>query len=102
MGLADSAAVMAARIRLVISTSTLQIDAVDVSNTVQLTHRLQSSFGNQPIVETVSDGGFMVFGMSGGRGRDCGAGIGCSSNDDCAPGLACAGDMCTSTTLQGS
>ena len=35
-----------------------------------------------------------VTGMSGGGGRDCTAGIACTSDDDCDPALACAAGVC--------
>jgi hypothetical protein len=85
----DSAALVAASIQLAISASALQIDAENTSNMVSLVHQLQSAFGNQPIIHTVANPDFFVGGMAGGGGGDCPEGVGCSSDDDCAPELVC-------------
>ena len=56
---------------------------------VRLTHDLAGTFGNQPITESVSNALFSVSGMSGGQGRDCPQGTGCTWSEDCARGLVC-------------
>ena len=53
---------------------------------VVLTHDFATSLGNQTIVEAVGDDSFFVGGMSGGRGGDCGQGVTCALNADCASG----------------
>ncbi len=48
---------------------------------------------NNAITETVAATGFIVNGMSGGGGRDCAIGVGCSSGNDCASGN-CVSNAC--------
>jgi len=55
-------------------------------NLVSLTNDFATSLGNATITETVTDAGFIVFGMAGGVAGDCAVGVGCTSNDDCATG----------------
>ena len=83
----DSAPSVANRIRSAISNSALQIDAVRTNNLVSLVNLHQSSLGNKPIIETVSDPDFLVSGMGGGAGADCLLDEACSTNGDCASGL---------------
>jgi hypothetical protein len=50
--------------------------------------------GNVSITETLNDVEFAVTGMAGGAGRDCIAGTGCKSNDDCVSGVCNASKVC--------
>jgi hypothetical protein len=61
---------------------------------VLLTHVFRSSYGNQRISETVADDSFKVKNMSGGNAGDCLEGVGCTSTDDCTPGLRCVNRTC--------
>jgi cysteine-rich repeat protein len=83
----DSAALVANRILLAISNSALQIDAVRTNNLVSLVNQHQSSLGNKPIIETVSNPDFLVAGMAGGAAGDCLLGEDCRTDSDCASGL---------------
>jgi hypothetical protein len=49
------------------------------------------AFGNQRIIETVRDPGFIVEGMSGGGANDCPGGPPCTLHNDCASGYCTAG-----------
>jgi cysteine-rich repeat protein len=51
--------------------------------------------GNRPITDQVSSSAFTHTGMSGGAGRDCFGGIGCTSGDDCDESFLCTADVCT-------
>ena len=86
---------MANRIRSAIINSALQIDAVRTNNLVSLVNQRQSSLGNKPIIETVSEPDFLVTGMQGGAGADCLLNDDCTTDGDCASGL-CEGNRCTS------
>ncbi len=64
----------------------LHITATTVGATgavVSLTHDRFTSLGNVAIIETVTNAGFTVSGMSGGAGGDCAAGQSCRNNADC-------------------
>ncbi len=60
--------------------------------TAMLDHDRLTSLGNRPITETVSNGQFVVQGMSGGAAGDCPANVGCNQAADCASGV------CNTTT----
>ncbi|MFN2427285.1 MAG: hypothetical protein ABR587_12650 [Candidatus Binatia bacterium] len=86
----DTASVVAAKISNASNNHpTLGIDAFAASDTVSLTNQRQTSLGNHPITQVGT--GFTVFGMSGGQGGNCTAGVECSTNDDCASGSCPAG-----------
>lgn len=90
--LADSKEEVAAAIRSAINGtgSILQIEAtMQGGDTVLLTHYFAGSFGNVPIIERVSNQGFRVSGMSGGKGFDCAEGTPCKESNDCKPALVC-------------
>lgn len=53
---------------------------------VRLRHDQLGSVGNQPMSETVANPTFNVFGMTGGGGFDCDAGVGCLQSADCRSG----------------
>ncbi|QAT88402.1 cysteine-rich repeat protein [Corallococcus coralloides] len=57
--------------------------------TVNLTHKLQGSIGNQTITERITNMGFRVSGMTGGSGYDCAQGTKCVGDEDCARDLVC-------------
>jgi cysteine-rich repeat protein len=53
-------------------------------SSIRLLHRLATGVGNKLIVDTVEHADFMVTGMAGGAGADCGPGVGCKASADCA------------------
>lgn len=63
------------------------------NNLVLLTHDRKSSLGNLAITDTIGSSDFIVSGMAGGAGGDCGAGIGCAGDDDCQSGN-CSNHVC--------
>ncbi|TMQ05887.1 MAG: hypothetical protein E6J90_47695 [Deltaproteobacteria bacterium] len=77
---------MAIKIGVAISASGLHILAAQlgVTGIVNLTHTLATSQGDLDIADNVSTSNFAVFGMTGGHAGDCGAGVGCMQNNDCA------------------
>jgi hypothetical protein len=81
-----SAPLMAQGIRGAIQSSILNISASTQYNLVLLANNIQSGLGNQPIIETVINSNFFVDGMQGGAGGDCGSGVGCTADSDCASG----------------
>jgi hypothetical protein len=85
----ESSSIVATRIRNAIETSDLQIDATTQGALVFLVHQFATSLGNQTMLESVNDEGFLVMGMASGAGGDCEDGVRCSTNDDCVPGLVC-------------
>lgn len=62
----DSAAMIAVKIRDAVNASALQVTAFSAATAVGLANDNVGSAGNVPMTETVSDGDFMVVGMSGG------------------------------------
>jgi cysteine-rich repeat protein len=67
--------------------ATLRVDAVANGPVVLLIHQVNTSLGNQAIVTSAGiSTDFYVTGMSGGMGGDCGPGVHCASNADCASG----------------
>jgi cysteine-rich repeat protein len=91
----DTADQMHTKIRNAINgVSGIDIIAADGGNNlVLLTHQRKSSLGNHAITDTVNTSDFVVSGMAGGAGGDCGTGIGCAHNDDCQSGN-CMNNMC--------
>jgi cysteine-rich repeat protein len=59
------------------------------SGVVTLSNTALGGLGNRPILWSGTTPGFQVSGMSGGVALDCGAGVGCTSNDDCQGVLRC-------------
>jgi cysteine-rich repeat protein len=66
--------------------ATLRVDPVANGPVVLLLHQVKTSFGNQAIVTSGISTDFYVTGMSGGMGGDCGSGVPCTSDADCASG----------------
>ena len=65
--------------------SELEMTAIDVATTlVGLVNHSYFTIGNVPLQETVSDAGFLVSGMSGGKAGDCPMSTSCNFNTDCA------------------
>jgi len=87
----DTASKVASSILNAINSQGLAITASKLSGSavVTLTNNYEGAFGNQPILETVQISGFVVVGMSGGRGYDCASGTACNSDADCLIGLTC-------------
>lgn len=81
------ARLVAARIATVAESVTapyLEITAISTSgSTVNLRHKRFTSFGNNPVSETVQDSNFIVSGMNSGAGGDCAMGQTCRFNIDC-------------------
>lgn len=74
--------------------SELEITAIDVATTVVgLVNHSYFTIGNVPLLETVSDAGFLVSGMSGGQAGDCPAATGCNFDSDCASN-SCQNNLC--------
>ena len=67
----------------------LAVTAYPNGSTVVLINDEPGAIGNISLIESVQDQAFFVEGMSGGAGRNCVAGTGCSRSDDCFPGLVC-------------
>jgi hypothetical protein len=61
---------------------------------IPLTNTLMSAAGNVTASTTVASPNFVIFGMSGGAGGDCGPGIGCSVNTDCLSGTCLGTKKC--------
>jgi hypothetical protein len=77
-----------------INGSGIKISASVTSNLVMLVNQRAGIRGNVAIVESVQDPNFTVSGMSGGLAGDCGPGVGCASNADCASGICKADHSC--------
>jgi hypothetical protein len=74
--------------------SELEMTAIDVATTVVgLVNHSYFTIGNVPLLETVSDAGFLVSGMSGGQAGDCPAATGCNFDSDCASN-SCQNKVC--------
>lgn len=82
----DTASGVASKIAAAVNASGLALTAVARGSLVQLTHDVPTFLGNVAISETVASADFVVSGMAGGAGGDCGPGVGCTSNADCASG----------------
>lgn len=81
--------VAAAIARTVNVQPSLDIRATSQGALVTLVNQATGAYGNQRILAPDSGSELQATGMSGGKGRDCPAGMGCSQNEDCAPGLRC-------------
>jgi hypothetical protein len=72
--------------------ATLAITATSgAAGTLTLSNDAVGSFGNTAIFRSIASAGFLVSGMTGGGGKDCGLNVGCKVDDDCAGGLTCKG-----------
>jgi len=80
----DTAQTVATAIANAVLGSGRQLTAVAVNGVVLLQHQRPTSRGNIGISESVASPAFAAFGMTGGKGGDCAANIGCADNDDCA------------------
>jgi hypothetical protein len=88
---AENAQQTAALIETAINTqlTNLRITAGTPSGGIlPLTHDVATGLGNIAITENETASDFAVFGMSGGGGADCSAGVGCTSDNDCTS-LSC-------------
>jgi cysteine-rich repeat protein len=60
--------------------------------TVNLTHDIPGTAGNQTSGENVASSAFTITNMTGGAAHNCAAGVGCADDDDCLNGT------CSTTT----
>ena len=61
---------------------------------VNLKHRLPTALGNQGIMSSPSNIGFIIEGMTGGASGDCHDGVGCNSNADCRTNVCLSDKIC--------
>ncbi len=87
--LSGSNSTLAGRVASAINGSLLMITANTSGNAVTLVHDQSTVLGNRAILSGASSTFLAISGMSGGAGGDCGGGVGCTRNEDCAIGLVC-------------
>lgn len=74
-------------IQAAIASSSLLVDTADAGSTgLALTHRRASALGNKAMTKSGGTSGLFLSGMSGGAAGDCGVGVGCETDADCASG----------------
>jgi cysteine-rich repeat protein len=94
-----TAAVMATRIAAAINATGVSRASVDTTTPTRviLIDGIPGAAGNIPIAETVASTAFVVIGMSGGSAYDCGVGVGCTANTDCASAI-CTRNICAAAS----
>ncbi len=81
----DNPAVVRNKIVAAVQDADMDVLAISTGPTqVTLLALRATSLSNQPILEFVGDSFFWVDGMQGGQGGDCGPGVSCVTDDDCA------------------
>lgn len=74
--------------------SILEMNATVSGSTVKLESAWTGDIGNQKLLETVSNPGFSVTNMTGGKPYACSEGVGCVKDSDCTSGFACVNKQC--------
>ncbi len=64
---------------------------------LKLENKFPGTFGNRKITQANNNTPLTITGMSGGLGRNCPLGVGCTSPDDCDLGLSCTNNVCSPT-----
>jgi len=93
---ADSSSVVRDRVINAVNSvgNLLIVASVLGTTTLRLIHERFTVVGNQSIIETVTNVGFIIVGMNGGAGGDCAAAQPCQSDADCLSNLCTASNAC--------